>query len=88
VRIRPQLLDSPTARHQFSNLGLKKAVFEGNEISGIEYVAVGENEKNPQVMIVFQNGLRFYVFNFGFIGGDVQVAEIMEGIVKTLSLNG
>lgn len=67
---------------------LKKTVFEGKGISGIEYVAVGEDEKNPQVMIVFQKGQRFYVFNLGFIGGDIQAVEIMEGIVKTLSLKG
>lgn len=67
---------------------LKKTLFEGQKISGIEYVAVGEDEKNPQVMIVFQKGQRFYVFNLGFIGGDIQAAEIMEGIVKTLSLKG
>ena len=36
VRIRPQLLDSPTARHQFGNLGLKKApMYLSVELAGV-----------------------------------------------------
>lgn len=65
---------------------LKKTLFEGKGISGMEYVMAGIDEKNPQVMIIFQKGLRFYVFNLAFINGDSRTAEIMEGIAKTLSL--
>lgn len=65
---------------------LQKTAFRGNDVSGTEYVAASVDEKNPQVMIILQKEQRFYVFNLGFINGDVQAAEVMEGIAKTFSL--
>lgn len=64
----------------------KKNSFDGKGISGTEYVAAGADEKNPQVMIIFQKNQRFFVFNLGFINGDSQAATIMENIAKTFSL--
>jgi hypothetical protein len=65
---------------------LKRDAFDGKAISGIEFVATGEDEKNPLVMIIFQKDQRFYVFNLGFISGDAQAVETMENIAKTLVL--
>lgn len=65
---------------------LKRNAFDGNGISGTEFVAVGADEKNPLVMIIFPKNQRFYVFNLGFINGDTQAAEIMENIAKTFNL--
>lgn len=64
---------------------IKKDPFQGNDISGTEYVAAGLDEKNPQVMIILTRGQRFYVFNLAFINGDVESANVMEGIVRTFS---
>ena len=64
----------------------KKNTFDGKGISGTEYVAAGADEKNPQVVIIFQKNQRFFVFSLGFINGDSQAATIMENIAKTFSL--
>jgi len=65
----------------------KKNTIDGKGISGIEYVAAGVDEKNPQVIVIFQKNQSFFVFNLGFINGDSQAATIMENIAKTFSLN-
>lgn len=65
---------------------LKKTDFVGKNISGTEYIAGGADENNPAVAIIFQNGPRFYVFDLGFIGGNIDAATTMENIAKTLLL--
>jgi|SRR6266567_2422669 len=65
---------------------VKKTDFVGKTMAGSEYVSAGEDEKNPQVVIIYQKDQRFYVFNVGFPNGDPIAAETMENIAKTLVL--
>lgn len=64
----------------------KKKPFEGKNTSGYEYVSFGDDEKNPEVAIMFAKNNYYFVFNLGFIGGNAQAAETMEGIVSALTL--
>lgn len=66
---------------------LQKNDFIGKSVSGIEYVALGESEENPQVVIIFQKEKRFFIFNLGFINGDADVAKTMEDIARTIIFN-
>lgn len=67
--------------------GVKKEPFSAQNISGTEYVAIGEDTDNPMVTIIFQKGDLFYAFNLGFIGGDPTAVSTMEDIVATFAVN-
>ena len=67
--------------------GTKKEPFAAKNISGTEYVAIGEDADNPLVAILLQKGDLFYAFNLGFIGGDPTAVSTMEDIVATFAVN-
>ncbi len=64
----------------------EKVDFQGNGITGIEFISPGLSIKNPRVAIIFKKDKLFYVFDLAFIEGDVKVAEEMESIIETFSL--
>ena len=64
-----------------------KVDFLADNIRGEEFVSPGETIGNPNVAIIFRQGELFYVFDLEFIGGDFEVAEQMEDIVSTFSVN-
>ena len=63
----------------------EKVSFQGNGITGIEFISPGLSIKNPRVAIIFKKDKLFYVFDLAFIGGDAKVAEEMESIIETFS---
>lgn len=82
--------DSKSVQDFAEKMGIKEIsierVVEAKNISGFEYVAAGVDDKNPNITAIFQGNGYFYVFKPAFINGDEKTAEIMEGIVKSLSV--
>jgi len=56
-------------------------------MAGVQYVAPGIVEKNPSIIIIFKKDDKFFVFHPAFLYGDSTSSDVMEGIVKSFSVN-
>lgn len=64
----------------------KKLDFQAEKVKGMKFIAPSLVEGNPRVAIIFQKDDLFYVFRLAFIGGDSNVANEMENIIRSFKL--
>lgn len=70
---------------EFDEDSIKKD-FQASDLVGNEFVTASLVEGDPRVAIIFKKDDLFYVFRLAFIGGDSNVADEMENIIRSFKL--
>lgn len=81
--------DDLTMNQLLEKIGITQIVsttpFESAGAKGMEFLAPGITEENPEIFDIFENNDFYFVFSPAFIGGDQETKSIMEGIVRSFA---